>query len=180
MKIKSRLIAANTHGEMQMIDLNMTTDKSDQCKSIKTYKGFQGTVKSVQIIKKPGVSASSSLFIATCGLDRYIRVHNVETSLLVSKVYLKSRLNCLLYSMNEPIKPPSTGSKHEGKKLEDDELSNVNSEDLGTDDLWSDIETIHEEYPTLKRKLNDDKTSSRLKDFESSETEIENGFKKPK
>ena len=72
-----------------MIDLRSSNTKNLTVNSLKKYKNFQGTIKSMQIINQ---------HVATCGLDRYLRVHNIETSELVSKVYLKSRLNCLLYS----------------------------------------------------------------------------------
>ncbi len=169
-----------------MVDLNVTSDKSGQSRTIKKYKGFQGTIKSTQIIRQVKEN-KTIILVATCGLDRYLRIHNVETSQLVSKVYLKSRLNYLLYSANEPIKPPSqSNNENVNKKLEDDELSNINSEDLGTDDLWSDMETIQDEYPGLKRKINKngDASKSRMKDFDSlDESECnkdEPEFKKPK
>jgi ribosome biogenesis protein NSA1 len=74
---------------MEMIDLRSSNTKNLTVNSLKKYKNFQGTIKSMQITNQ---------HVATCGLDRFLRVHNIETSELVSKVYLKSRLNCLLFS----------------------------------------------------------------------------------
>ncbi|CAF0810677.1 unnamed protein product [Brachionus calyciflorus] len=181
----NRVIVGNTRGEMEMIDLRSMTSKNEQCKAVRKYKGFQGTIKSIQIESSPLYDINgSSLCVASCGLDRFLRVHHLETSSLVSKVYLKSRLNCLLFSKHEPIKVNKNEQKAD---VDDDQLSSINSEDLGTDDLWSDMETIIDEHPSLvtvkKRKL-----EKRLKDFdnESLKDEKENneedndGFKKPK
>ena len=77
-------------------------------------------------------------------------MHHVDTGVLLAKVYLKSRLNCLLYSKHEPIKPMMTKQPRDEYDHEnDDQLSSINSEDLGTDDLWSDMDTIVEEHPLL-------------------------------
>lgn len=151
-----------------MIDLRTYNSKNATANAIKKYKSFQGTIKSIQINDK---------HVATCGLDRFLRVHDYETSVLASKVYLKSRLNCLLFSKHEPVKAATATN---GKKVvDDDQLSNINSEDLGTDDLWSDMETIIEEHPVIKRKL-----TERLNEFESEpdtpQEEDDKVFKKPK
>ena len=81
------MIAGNTRGEMQMVDLSVTNDKNGQSKTIKKYKGFQGTIKSVQIIRIVK-DTYTNMYMASCGLDRYLRIHNVETSQLVSNLYL--------------------------------------------------------------------------------------------
>lgn len=80
----------------------------------------------------------------------------------------------------------------------DDQLSSINSEDLGTDDLWSDMDTIVEEHPLLngengeeqkeesskkkKRKLSKrlEEVSSDLDLGEANENNDHANFKKPK
>lgn len=152
---------------MEMIDLRSANAKNGAAQCLKKYKSFQGTIKSMQIHDK---------YVATCGLDRFLRVHNYETSQLVSKVYLKSRLNCLLFSNHEPIKLDTKNKKTE---IEDDQLSNINSEDLGTDDLWSDMETIMDEHPILAENKKRKNFTDRLNDFDS-ENDQDKVFKKPK
>lgn len=154
-----------------MFDIKSNNTKDTTSKAVKRYKGFQGTIKSA-IIEKLTVPAFKNTTkeitcVATCGLDRFLRVHNIETSDLVSKVYLKSRLNCLLFSKHEPIKV--NGDKSKIKNVDEDQLSSINSEDLGTDDLWSDMETIVEKHPNIKRKMNE-----RLNEFDSEVSENEN------
>lgn len=222
---------------MDLIDFRMPTKSTDhtsllaQCKCIKRYKSFQGTIKSMQLIQTQPqtllhsshsqpvwykskksqqaldiiASSMGGLCVATCGLDRHVRVHHVESGQCVAKLYMKSRLNCLLYSKHEPIKQKHYNSNrdynNENKnENDDDELSLINSEDLGTDDLWSDMETIVEEHPMLL--FNDDgdggggdlkkkikrKMSQRLAEVNNDEEDNEDGleeeedpnFKKPK
>lgn len=161
----SRILVGNTRGDMEMIDLRLSTNKNGQCTPLKKYKSFQGTIKSIDVTSTNAYGQQSGgLYVATCGLDRFLRVHNVETSQLVSKIYVKSRSNCLLFSKHEPVsKIKVDRKKNKGdENEEEDRLSNVNSEDLGTDDLWSDMETIVEEHPSLV-----DKKSKRFKDFSS-------------
>ena len=166
---------------MEMLDIKLASNKENKCKPLKKYKSFQGTIKSMQI-ETSILDSKSNLCVATCGLDRYMRVHSIETSQVLAKVYLKSRLNCLLFSKHEPVKlAASTNSK--AAHLDDDQLSNINSEDLGTDDLWSDMETIMDEHPVIAKKR---KPEQRLEEFESelSEAEVLNTpqteFKMPK
>ena len=200
---QSRVIAGNSYGEMDLVDLRMpakSTDKTSlvhECKCLKRYKHFQGTIKCMQLVHaaepasqpawhKPKKSALPSqvggLCVATCGLDRHVRVHHVETGQLVAKVYLKSRLNCLLYSRHEPVKQIKAKRAEELGDDEEDRLSSIHSEDLGTDDLWSDMETVVEEHHLLpgldvtekaKRKL-----SQRLQEVDQDEQD--DTFKKPK
>ena len=166
-----------------MIDLRVTNSKQTDVQCVKKYKNFQGTIKSVQLLQKPN---DQTMLLAACGLDRYLRIYNVETSKLQYKFFLKSRLNCLLFSKNEPIK---TSGKREGdvKVRGDDELSLIQSEDLGTDDLWSDMEQVIDDHPALasKRRLEED-----FSDEDSGEESVEaigdsfdendKAFKKPK
>lgn len=153
-----------------MFDVKSNNTKDTSSKALKRYKGFQGTIKSAKIEKLTVPAFKNTTkevtCVATCGLDRFLRVHNIETSELVSKVYLKSRLNCLLFSKHEPVKVNGEKSK---KNVDEDQLSSINSEDLGTDDLWSDMEQIVEEHPNMKRKVDE-----RLNEFDSEISETEN------
>lgn len=157
---------------MELIDLRMAQNKTGQCTTLKKYKSFAGTIKSIEINESSAFTSTPRTYIATCGLDRFMRIHDLETSQLVSKVYVKSRLNCLLFSRHEPIAKAKRASKENESDREEDEESNVNSEDLGTDDLWSDMETIVEEHPGLKSSSKG--VSKRLNDFSSDSESNEN------
>lgn len=123
---------------MEMIDLRKT-------QPTKKYRNFNGTIKEITIHGKT---------VASCGLDRFVRIHDISTSKLLNRIYLKSRANCLLYSKHEPLK---IVKKEEKKKniedeIEDDLVSDINSEDLGTNELWSDLESIGEKHPEVFQK----------------------------
>jgi hypothetical protein len=176
---------------MELIDIRMVKKMNeDKTNTLRKYKGIQGTIKSIEFLKP---NDSNDLLVASCGLDRHLRIHNVENGNLTAKIYLKSRLNCLLHSKYEPIKKTNNSTSQVARnELEDDQSSNVNSKDIGTDDLWSDMETIIDEHPTLDKKnsKNKRKLEDRLEEFgsELDESEISNKvntnkkeeFKKPK
>jgi ribosome biogenesis protein NSA1 len=116
-------------------------------KAIKKYKNFSGTIKSIAI-------NAENDSVASCGLDRFVRVHDINDSKLLNRIYVKSRLNCLLFSKHEPIKPKETKKAEQSieDKIEDDLVSDINSEDLGTDQLWSDLESVENEHPAVFAK----------------------------
>ncbi len=142
-------------------------------------------------------SSLGGLCVATCGLDRHVRVHHVESGQCVAKLYMKSRLNCLLYSRHEPISKKTIGRNEADECGGVDDDRSINSEDLGTDDLWSDMETIVEEHPMLllnkdggddggndlKKKIKR-KMSQRLAEVNDDDHHVDvdddSNFKKPK
>jgi ribosome biogenesis protein NSA1 len=188
---QSKMIVANTRGEMEMLDIRFcgSVSKENKCFVLKKYKGFQGTIKSIEI-GKPNTQ-SEKLQIASCGLDRYLRLHDVESGQMKLKLYLKSRMNCLLFSHNEPLKP-NLNKTDDKQAVDDDQLSSINSEDLATDDLWSDMETIIDTHPNVLGEKSKQKLNKRMEEFASEnddQEEVENEqqesnsdfqFKKPK
>ncbi|NXC33450.1 WDR74 protein, partial [Campylorhamphus procurvoides] len=56
---------------------------------LRALKGFAGGVRGLQC--HPHLP-----LVASCGLDRFLRVHSLGDGGLRHKVYLKSRLTCLL------------------------------------------------------------------------------------
>ncbi|NXI69488.1 WDR74 protein, partial [Anseranas semipalmata] len=96
---------------------------------LKCLKGFAGSVR--------GLQCHPSLpLVASCGLDRFLRVHDLGDKRLRHKVYLKSRLNCLLLSSHqdwEAREAPSSPVK-------------VKEEEEG-DELWDSMETVSTHPP---------------------------------
>ena len=78
------LIVGNTVGSMASIDFR-TNQK------IGGFKGIAGSIRSIQCHQTQD-------FVAAVGLDRFLRIFDVNTRELRSKLYLKSRLNCVLLS----------------------------------------------------------------------------------
>jgi ribosome biogenesis protein NSA1 len=64
------------------------------------YKGCVGSVRSIHSLRdKP--------FFAAAGLDRFLRIFDIGKQKAVQKMYLKSRLNCVLVS----CRPPAIGGQ---------------------------------------------------------------------
>uniref|UniRef100_A0A2D4IQS0 WD repeat-containing protein 74 n=1 Tax=Micrurus lemniscatus lemniscatus TaxID=129467 RepID=A0A2D4IQS0_MICLE len=106
-------VVGSSHGDVAVIDLR-------QGRLVKCLKGFAGSVRAIQCHPTLPV-------VASCGLDRFLRVHNLQSQRLEHKVYLKSRLNCLLLTSREKWESedfePSINLQDEVKE-EDDELWN--------------------------------------------------------
>ncbi|XP_036619055.1 WD repeat-containing protein 74 isoform X1 [Trichosurus vulpecula] len=111
------VVVGNTHGQLAEIDLR-------QGRLVCCLKGLAGSVRGLQCHPTQPI-------LASCGLDRVLRVHRLrEPRGLEHKVYLKSRLNCLLLSgrhnwEDEPTDPAP-----------------VPSEEPETDELWDSLEPV--------------------------------------
>ncbi|NXK55327.1 WDR74 protein, partial [Chauna torquata] len=91
---------------------------------LKCLKGFAGSVR--------GLQCHPSLpLVASCGLDRFLRVHDLGDKRLLHKVYLKSRLSCLLLSSHQDWEAQEAPSPPAEVKEEEEE-----------DALWDAMETI--------------------------------------
>ncbi|KAJ8276576.1 hypothetical protein COCON_G00083280 [Conger conger] len=109
------VVVANTHGQVAILDLRKGLVRG-------CLKGLAGTVR--------GLQCHPSLpLVASCGLDRFLRVHSLEDRSLQHKVYLKSRLNCVLLS-NRDLEacPPADGEQE------------VKEEDGAGDEVWDTME----------------------------------------
>ncbi|XP_035428318.1 WD repeat-containing protein 74 [Cygnus atratus] len=119
------VVVGSARGEVAVIDLR-------QGRVLKCLKGFAGSVR--------GLQCHPSLpLVASCGLDRFLRVHDLDDKRLRHKVYLKSRLNCLLLSSHQdweaqeaPAAPAEVKEEEEG------------------DALWDSMETIPTQPPDPK------------------------------
>lgn len=91
-------------------------------KEIHKFKGAVGSVRSLALhVKEP--------YLASVGLDRHLRVHNLLTREVEHKFYLKNKLNCVVFT-GEAVK----------EKVEDDE------------DIWDQLE----ETGGKRRKVDDE------------------------
>uniref|UniRef100_A0A9L0IQD3 WD repeat-containing protein 74 n=1 Tax=Equus asinus TaxID=9793 RepID=A0A9L0IQD3_EQUAS len=149
------VIVGNTHGQLAEIDLR-------QGRLLGCLKGLAGSVRGLQC-------HPSKPLLASCGLDRILRVHRIRNPrglehkvraccllfppfmflfqhawLLKTphllQVYLKSQLNCLLLSGRD---------NWEDEPQEPQEPKKVPPEDTETDELWASLEAA------AKRRLPD-------------------------
>ncbi|KJH45992.1 WD domain, G-beta repeat protein [Dictyocaulus viviparus] len=79
----NHIIAANSVGEMGLFDLRSKVHPV--CK----YKGQAGAIRSID-------AHPTAPYVATCGIDRFLRVHDIDTRKLAHKIYCKTRLNRVL------------------------------------------------------------------------------------
>lgn len=131
---------ANTQGQMALLDLRKGGVQG-------VMKGATGSVR--------GLHCHPSLpLVASCGLDRFLRIHSLQDRKLLHKVYLKSRLNCVLLSSRDPN--ADTG------------MVEVKQEEEEEDEVWAALEPVHEEvegvHEETKRKAADgEKTQKKTK-----------------
>ncbi|XP_069665486.1 WD repeat-containing protein 74 isoform X2 [Haliaeetus albicilla] len=108
---ETSVVVGSAQGDMAVIDLR-------QGRVLKCLKGAAGGVRGLQC--HPGLP-----LVASCGLDRFLRVHHLGDKRLRHKVYLKSRLTCLLLSTQqdweakEEPPPPAEVKEEEGDALWD-------------------------------------------------------------
>ena len=83
-------MVGNTHGDMSLLDLRK---KGHQ---VHSFKGIAGSIRDIKC-------HSSQDAVASCGLDRFLRIHNITDKNLVSKVrqvedvffYWTSDIHCI-------------------------------------------------------------------------------------
>ncbi|KAL3991282.1 kinesin family member 20 [Sarotherodon galilaeus] len=121
----------NTQGHIALLDLRKGVVRG-------CLKGLAGGVRGLQC-------HASQPLVASCGLDRFLRIHSLEDRKLQHKVYLKSRLNCLLLASQDLQEGGATSGEAESEVKEE--------EDEG-DDVWDAMERVEERQ---KRKTTEDK-----------------------
>lgn len=82
------LWAANGMGKIECLDLRMNKLQG-------SLKGPAGAVKSLALHPELPI-------IASVGLDRFLRVHNVDSKALLCKLYLKQQLTAVAWSSEVP------------------------------------------------------------------------------
>ncbi|XP_068683015.1 WD repeat-containing protein 74-like [Montipora foliosa] len=128
------IIVGNTVGSMGSVDLRKGQVQGH-------YKGFAGAIRCISCLNRQQM-------VASCGLDKFFRIHDLNSRKILHKVYLKSALNCLLFSskeieknlehhdsdgtalhLNKTLKRTATGDSYE-------------DEDANGDDVWDSMEVI--------------------------------------
>ncbi|CAN9510862.1 unnamed protein product [Ophioblennius macclurei] len=115
------VVVGNTRGEMAVLDLRKGRVRG-------ALKGPAGGVRALQC-------HASAPLVASCGLDRFLRVHRLDQRAPLHQVYLKSRLNCLLLSARPLEEAGSEGAGPQEVKEEEEE----------EDEVWGTMEQVEEE-----------------------------------
>ncbi|KAJ8963481.1 hypothetical protein NQ318_018964 [Aromia moschata] len=119
-------LVGTTRGFMQLLDM-----KAGKC--LKTFTTFMGSVTGIYC-------DPSEPYVATTSLDRFLRIHNLETKELLLKAYMKLNLTKLL--MKPVIKD---------EPLEEEELGDENVDDE-YENIFSTMETVTSDRKTKKMK----------------------------
>lgn len=130
------VVVGNTQGHIAQVDLRKGLVRG-------CLKGLSGGVRGLQC-------HASQPLVASCGLDRFLRIHNLEDRKLQHKVYLKSRLNCLLLASRE---------LEGGEREEEGEVQEVKEEE---DEVWDAMEQVGA-GAEAKRKTAEEETQKKKK-----------------
>ncbi|XP_068779719.1 speckle targeted PIP5K1A-regulated poly(A) polymerase-like isoform X2 [Struthio camelus] len=118
------VVVGSARGDVAVIDLR-------QGRLLQCLKGVAGGVR--------GLQCHPSLpLVASCGLDRFLCVHQLGCRRPRHKVYLKSRLTCLLLSGRQDWEAPAPAAAAEEEE-----------EEAEAEALWAAMETVP---PSKKRK----------------------------
>lgn len=123
------VVVGNTQGQLAVLDLRKGLVRG-------CLKGATGSVRALQC-------HASQPVVASCGLDRHLRIHGLDDRMVQHKVYLKSRLNCLLLASRELQGGGAGGGAEEQEVKEEEEEE---------DEVWARMERVVEEEEGRKRK----------------------------
>ena len=138
----SYIFVGNTRGVAARYDLRKLK------RMVRGYKGFAGSIRSIGVHK-------TQPYVFFCGLDRHLCVHDEKFAKPKYKVYLKSRLNCLLVSEADvEEQEPVVVKKTETRKRKLSECSDDNVDE--DDEMWNKMTKIDDD----ESDVDDDDTDS--------------------
>eukprot|EP00041_Stephanoeca_diplocostata_P002250 m.24827 g.24827 ORF g.24827 m.24827 type:complete len:322 (-) comp13112_c0_seq4:312-1277(-) len=107
-------------------------------KAVAKFKGLVGACRDIQC--HPTLN-----YVAACGLDRHVRIFNINTRSCVRKFYLKTRMSCLLFSPDERVAMEVPNKKSASKDLSNLDQGqaddDVDEDDVDDDALWAELDT---------------------------------------
>ena len=101
------LIVGDTTGRVTRVDLRVL-------RMTGVYKGAAGAIHDIAV-------HPSGKFVATVGLDRIMRVYDTETREQMHRVYLRQRLNCVLFSAEEQVQAFTEEQESDSLEVEKDD-----------------------------------------------------------
>ncbi|VDK50989.1 unnamed protein product [Anisakis simplex] len=151
------IVAGNSKGEMALFDLR------NKLRVVCKLKGCSGSVRGID-------AHPASPLVASCSIDRFVRLHDFNSKKLIKKVYCKARLNKLLMKNDISIMDKREKVNKEEldeydetwRKIEEGGEVGDNSDDfeasMSSEDetLWNDMrERVQHGQKRKKNKLND-------------------------
>ena len=141
------LIAGDTVGRVSRVDLRTLRLNG-------VYKGNTGSIRDIAIHPSMNV-------VATVGLDRIMRVFDIETRQQLHRVYLRQRLNCVLFSSEELVQ---CFAKEEESEKEEEEKESSDDLEVEEDDEEKDDDLEVEDDEEEKQEDEEDSDDSMLHD----------------
>ncbi|XP_076824627.1 WD repeat-containing protein 74-like [Clavelina lepadiformis] len=139
----NQVIVGNTRGEVASFDVRKFKHV------VRSYKGFAGSVRDI-------VCHAQLPYFFSCGLDRHLRVHHENSSKVVHKVYLKSRLNRLL-ATDGPIEADKVTNNSQKRKLDEGKDQDQNKEE---EEMWKKMDEIEDGHSDLDSDSSQDNYNS--------------------
>lgn len=104
---------------------------------VHTYKGFTGSISDVKL-------DSTGKFLASAALDRYVRVHHVDSTVLMYQCYVKSKATrVLIREATENNKNVETAEGEEEESEDEPENeANAVSDDEEYDEIFDNMQTV--------------------------------------
>ncbi|XP_046400027.1 WD repeat-containing protein 74 [Ischnura elegans] len=103
---ENHIVVGSGTGLMMLVDLR---GKGLQ---MHHYKGFVGGIRDI-------ACHPTDPYILSVSLDRFLRLHNLNTKALLHKVYLKSKLNCVLMRSDFSLKEVKIEKSYENDEVEE-------------------------------------------------------------
>ncbi|KAL8601013.1 hypothetical protein ACOMHN_030670 [Nucella lapillus] len=126
---EDQVVVGSCKGDMGLVDLRKPH-------APQLFRGFSGGITDIQC------HPSEAVIVSAC-MDRFVRIHHLDTKALEAKLYLKSRLNCLILSDHWPQADGQQGDK-KGRKREGKERDGGDDrgDDKADDTLWDTMEDV--------------------------------------
>ncbi|XP_008557103.2 WD repeat-containing protein 74 [Microplitis demolitor] len=119
---ENHVVVGSGKGIMNLVDLR------NPGKILNTYKGFVGGITAISC-------PTNNPYIVSVGLDRYLRVHDLNTKELLQKVYLTSRLSSMVLRSEFILNDVLTNEENNEKI----QIINVDHDDIKSDQEYDDI-----------------------------------------
>ncbi|XP_046866043.1 WD repeat-containing protein 74 [Drosophila willistoni] len=108
---------------------------------VHTYKGFTGGISDLHL-------DSSGKYLSSASLDRYVRVHEAESTVLLYQCYVKSKATKILIRPAEETEKEETDNEDDDEEVEQ-QVDKRNNKQIKTTPVDDEYEDMFEQMPTV-------------------------------
>lgn len=135
---QKQIIVGTGKGKMNLVDLRKPA------KVLNTYKGFVGGVT--------GIACSTvEPYIISVSLDRYLRIHHINTKQLLKKIYLTSKISCMVLRSDFSFSKDNENNEQSIQKCNKNIIENF--EVKKQENIQTNLEYSDSEYDMLFEKM---------------------------